>query len=214
MQGTSGSFRPRRRKFGWLSGLIMLFLIGPLAIIAIDGVFAPWIYLVGGRQRLLPVWAGSGEAAGPGGRYQVWMWFSPTPRGSRVLPGARVLGSGYVCTPRGEVFKLRVTGGAPGRIWSDMDGHSFHVSAYHRPIFFQSSGYDQWRPSLSFSGRWVGPDLVMTDDGSLAHAFRPNGSLDSTARNTWYPKTNTVPITLKETSWQVFTPACRDSGAG
>jgi len=136
------------------------------------------------------------------------VWFSPRPNGSRVLPGVSILGSGYVCTPRGEVYQLRVTGGAAGRIWNDMDGHSFRLAAYHRAVLWNFSNYETWRPRLSFSGQWVGPDLVMTDDGSLAHAFRPDGSLNDAARGTWHPKTGAAPITFKETGWQVLAPKC------
>jgi hypothetical protein len=198
----------RRGGLGCLGGLVVLLVVGSLFYVAVDAVFAPWIYLVGGKHRLLPVWAGQGDAMGPGGRYRVWLWFSPTPNGSRILPGVSVQGSGYVCTPRGQLYQLRVTGGASGRIWNDMDGHSFHLEAYHRPILWNLSNYDTWRPRLSFSGAWVGPDLAMTDDASLAHAFRPDGSLNDAARGTWYPKTGAVPITLKETSWQVTQPTC------
>jgi hypothetical protein len=76
-------------------------------------------------------------------------------------------------------------------------------------LFLQFGGADTWRPSLSFSGAWVGPDLVMADDGSLAHAFRPDGSLNPAARSGWHPKTGAVPITLKESSWQISPPTCK-----
>jgi hypothetical protein len=207
--------RPRRRGgLGCLGGLVVLLVGGTLFVVAVDWVFAPWIYGVGGQHRLLPVWAGQGDATGPGGRYRVWVWFSPTPQRSRMLPGAAIQGSGYICTPRGQLYQLRVIGGASGRIWNDMNGHSFHIEAYHRPILLNFSSYDTWRPRLSFSGRWVGPDLVMSDDASLAHAFAPDGSLNDAARGAWHPKTGAMPITLKETGWQVFAPKCEVAGSG
>jgi len=56
-----------------------------------------------------------------------------------------------------------------------MDGHSFQISAYHRPFAWQYRREDR-RPALSFTGKWVGPNLDMSDDGSIARAFQPDGT--------------------------------------
>jgi hypothetical protein len=76
--------------------LLILLLLGPLFVIALDLVFAPWIYSVGGRTRLLPVWAGVGVAQTPLGAYTIHVWFSPSPSGSRILPSTSVRGSASI----------------------------------------------------------------------------------------------------------------------
>jgi len=188
--------RARKRGIGCLPGLALIALASVVGFILIELAFQPWIFVVGGRVRVWPVWEGDGVVQTPIGPYRIHVWFSPTPSGSRILPSTSVRGSGYVCTPLGEKYSLRVTGGAPGRIWKDMDGHAFRLSAYHRPISWFNNDR---RPRLSFSGQWVGPNLVMSDDGSIAHAFLPNGTL-SADTSTWHPKTGALPITLTETS--------------
>jgi hypothetical protein len=167
--------RSRKKAIGCLSGLLLLFLVGPLAIVSIDLAFAPWIYVVGDRTRFLPVWAGIGVAQSPFGQYTSRIWFSPRPSGSRILPSASVLGSAYVCTPTGNGYALRVTGGAIGRIWRSMSGRTIHLFAEHGPILYSVDG--ECRPRLAFSGKWVGADLVMDDEGSIAKAFLADGNL-------------------------------------
>jgi len=188
----------RRRRIGCLPGLFILALLAPLFIMTLDLIFAPWIYTVGGRHRLLPVWAGVGVAQTQSGPYTIHVWFSPGPAGSRVLPSASVRGSAYVCTPTGKRYNLRVTGGAYGRIWKDMDGHAFSFSAYNHPAFASLTG--DRRPQLVFSGQWVGPDLKMTDEGSITPAFLADGSLSSRPGPS-RSKENAVPVTFTETTW-------------
>jgi hypothetical protein len=155
------------------------------------------------------MWAGAGDIQGPAGQYRLYVWFSPTPGGSRVLPSTNVLGDGYLCTPRGEPIRLRVTGGTAGIVWRDMDGRPFQLSAYHRPWFWSFSDASTWRPRVSLRGRWVGPNLVMSDEGSFAAAFLADGAVN-TKGSTWFPKTKGSPITLLETGW-TWSYTCRAS---
>jgi hypothetical protein len=178
--------------------LLVLLVLGPALIVGIDWLFAPWIYSVGGRTRLLPMWAGIGFADTPHGRYQVGIWFSPVPSGSRILPGASISGTGYVCTPSGQRYSLKIGGGASGQIWSHMDGHSFRLYSYHRPTFANFGG--DRRPRLDFSGAWVGNTLQMDDEGTLAQAFLPDGSLGP-GQVGGHLKEKAVPITFIETGW-------------
>jgi hypothetical protein len=181
------------------------------ALWAMALVFNPWIFLVGGRTRLMPIWGGSGEVHTQAGAYRVYVWFSPSRRGSRTYPGVSVSGSGYVCTPRGERYSLSVTGGASGQIWKDMDGHSFHLDARHRPAWRDFTGAPV-QPRLSFTGQWVQDTLVMTDDASFAHAFLPDGSLNTRDQGNWHPKTGALPITFTEIEWSWTGPGCRTGG--
>lgn len=190
--------RPRRRGIGCLPGLLILTVLGPALFVTIDLIFAPWIFSVGGRTRLLPVWAGVGVAQTSSGPYTIHVWFSPRPSGSHILPSASILGSAYICTPSGKRYSLKVTGGASGRIWKDMDGHSFHLYATNRPFFASLTG--DRPPRLNFSGSWVGPNLRMDDEGTIAQAFLADGSLSSSSGGA-HLKEKAVPITFTETSW-------------
>lgn len=203
----ANALRPHRRGLGCLPGLLILLVLGPLLVTAIDLAFAPWIYTVGGRHRLLPAWAGVGVAQSASGPYTIHIWFSPSPSGSRILPSTSVTGSGYVCTPSGKRYTLRVTGGSSERIWNNMDGHAFSFSAYHRPVFASLTG--DRRPRLFFSGEWVGANLRMTDEGSIAQAFLADGSLSSATRFSRV-KENAIPITFTETTWWIG-GSCRKS---
>lgn len=190
-----------------LPGLAVL-LIGALVfVVAVEWLFAPWIYLVGGRHRLLPIWQGVGEAQGPAGGYKLYLWFFPVPSRSRVLPSVTVNGWGRLCTARGEGYRVVVWGSAPGPIWRSMDGHAFRLAAYNRPPVWTTASHSQWRPSLTFAGRWVGPNLVMTDNGSLSRAFLPDGRLNRASTDST-PATATASVTFAETGLRPFLPAC------
>jgi len=185
---------------------MLILLLGLIAVLAIDLAFAPWIYVVGGRVRLLPVWAGTGVAHAPSGPYTIFLWFSPTPSGSHILPSASIQGGGWVCTPQRHRYTLRVIGGASGRIWNDMDGHSLQIYAYHKPFAWRYRREDR-RPSLSFSGKWVGPNLALSDDGSIAREFQKDGNLKS-YRDSLQPSTGVVPLVLTEASWWATAGGC------
>jgi hypothetical protein len=156
--------------------------------------------LFGGRAvAVLASVGGAGIAQTPAGPYTIHVWFSPSPSGSRILPSASISGSAYVCTPTGKRYTLKVTGGAIGRIWKDMDGHSFRLYASNGPFFVSVTG--DHRPRLNFSGSWVGPNLQMDDEGTIAQAFLADGSLSpGPGLGGSHIKEKAVPITFTETS--------------
>jgi hypothetical protein len=205
--------KPRRGCLaGLLQGLVVLVVLAGAGWIALNWALYPWIYLVGGKHRVLPLWAGVGVADTPSGRYSIYVSFFPTSRGSRVFPGVAVTGTGYICSPNGDRYNAQVRGGANGRLWSKMDGHSFYLEVYHRPILWSFSGdYRTWRPRLRFNGVWSGPNLQMSDDGSLRSAFLADGSLN-TRSPTWHDKTGAVPVTFVETNW--WLPQACPKGGG
>ncbi len=171
---------------------------GLLFIILLELALAPWIYVVGGQTRLLPVWAGVAQVDAPAGRYRIYIWFSPSSASSRILPSASVSGSASVCTPQGQRYSFKLSGGAGGRIWKDMDGHEFHLYARYRPLFWSINQKQQ--PFLEFSGRWVKDNLVMSDEASVARTFLPDGQLN-VGGTRWQPKTGALAVTFTETSW-------------
>jgi len=51
----------------------------------LDLAFAPWIYLVGGRVRLVPIWAGSGVLEAPwGGVHDLSLFLSHPVQQARI----------------------------------------------------------------------------------------------------------------------------------
>ncbi len=199
---------PRRRArggcLGCLPQLVGLVVLGLAVVIGVEWLTNPWIYSVGGRHRWLPLWQGVGEAQGPGGRYRVWIWFSPSNKSSHVLPSTSIDGSGVVCTPAGKKIDLHITGGASGVVYSNMDGHAFRVEGDHRPFLWTFTGAEP--PRLAFSGRWVGDTLVMTDENSLAAAFLPNGEVNPKPAP-WHAPEGGVPISFTERDWW-WNPPC------
>jgi hypothetical protein len=199
--------RPRRRGLGCLPSLVLLLVFCLAVAVAVDSIIGPWIYTVGGRHRWLPVWEGVGEAHGPGGTYRLYVWFAPANAGQRILPEAAVAGYSTLCTPRGERFNLKLAGGASGRMWLNMaDGQAFGLRVFRRVAFGDFTGRGPIdNPRLQFSGHWQGPDLVMDDGGSFAHAFAPDGTLLAKAA-IWHPHTSAVRITFTERYWGLISP--------
>jgi hypothetical protein len=206
---------PLHKRPGCLAGvaraLVTLVVLGGLFFWVVDWVFAPWIYTVGGKTRLLPLWQGVAVVDAPSGRYRIYVSFSPTPNGPHTLPGMRVQGTGYVCGPDGRRYSAQVRGGADGRIWRDMNNHPFSLDVYNRPLNYNFVDHRDWRPYLEFNGAWSGANLRMTDNGSLADAFRADGSLNTASRGA-RDKTRAVPVTFIETNWWL-PQACPRRGA-
>jgi hypothetical protein len=91
-----------------------------------------------------------------------------------VLPLTSVGGSGWVCTPSGRSYRVLVGGGTHQIVWRDMDNKPFTLYAYRR----NAGSTQHLPPKLDFVGRWVGPNLVMEDQGTIASAFLADGSLN------------------------------------
>jgi hypothetical protein len=89
-----------------------------------------------------------------------------------------------------------------------MDEHSFQLSIYNQPAFSSPTG--DRRPKLNFSGQWVGPDLKMNDEGSIAQAFLADGSLGSGASSS-HAKGSATPITFTETTLWWLGGICADA---
>ncbi len=191
---------PRRRRIGCLGQLILLALLAGGGFLAVMAITNPWIYTVGGRFRILPFWAGVGDLQGPGGTYRIYVWFQPSNASSHVLPSTSVDGSGWICPPSGAGYQMRLGGGAHEVVWRDMDNKPFSLYMYQRGVWSSQ----HLPPRVEFTGRWMGPNLVMNDKGTMDSAFSPDGSVKSRpgARGT------AQAITFTETQWWVGRP-CR-----
>jgi hypothetical protein len=149
-------------------------ILGSLLVLAIAAVFTPWAFYLGGQFHILPQWQGWGRMQSPAGDYLVYVQIKPARRGSPMMP-ASVSGGGAVCTPRGESFSLRVSGGFLNRrIGVNTDGEPFTLSLGERPNFLGTNQGS--RLGFAFYGAWHNPDLVLDDRGSMARAFNPDGT--------------------------------------
>ena len=171
-------------------------------MLAIDAVFAPWSFYMGGRFHWIPMWQGWGKMHSSGGDYLLYVSLTPG-RGTRGV--AHVTGNGVLCTPKGETFKMTL--GADFEKYMGASTEGKHVYMYmHRRGTFYNSASDP-RPELDFHGAWHNPDMVLDDHGTLSRAFAPNATL-------YQPHTQpvaheTVNLTLHEGSRSEFDAACQ-----
>jgi len=204
--------RPRRRGCltGCLPQLFGLAVLGVVVVLGVNAIVAPWIYTVGHRTRFYPLWEGWGVAhdAARGGDYDVYLWFSPEPGGSHILPSTNVAGWGTICTPSGKTYPLRVYGSTRGVVRNDMDGRPFSFSLENRPWNWNFVPDSAWLPKLTLAGRWSGDSLAMTDQGTLDAAFLPDGRLNPNPPYVAPVAGAGVPITIAEAGKSGFDAAC------
>ena len=212
----NGAPRPKSKQgcLGCLGRLLLILLLGGLLIVAIDAVFAPWSFFLGGHFHYLPMWQGWGRVHTAGGDYLLYLYLYPAPGGSSgPLAGyPHLSGSGYVCTPRGE--KIWLTGGGmfqDKHIGIHPDGRQVGLYAHRKQV--ANFGAPDYRPDLDFHGTWQGDSFVGDDKGSFAMAFAPDGHLYKRGETPTLKEI--VPVTLKEDlSWTMadFNAACARLG--
>lgn len=164
---------------------------------------APWNFYLGGHFHVLPGWTGRGWMRSVGrGNYYLSVSFSPTTPGYRKSP---LKGSAYLCTPRGEKFRLKFGGDMPRNHGADLRGVPIHLYFYNWPLIAHFAG--DRRPSFDLYGTFGNSELAMEDRGSLARAFRSDGTLYGRRDNRpWQQKSTRV--TLEEDSSSAFMPSC------
>ena len=207
--------RPRRGCLGCLAHAIWVLVVATAAYgifwVASVHVFYPWAFYFGGHAHWLPIWQGIGRMHTDQGDYTLTLYIYPT-HGGRTFNLPSVKGTGMLCTPRGDRFKLFVYGGLSEKTGSDTNGKTMSIRYYQHPFFGGIYGNYEQPPRLFLRGTWQNPDLVMDDGGSLAGAFLPDGSLNQASRNSYYHADvkNKVSIVFHElTGWQSLTPDCR-----
>jgi hypothetical protein len=190
--------------------LIFLALAG-LFFLAIDAVFTPWAFFMGGHFHLNHKWTGWGRMhSNIAGDYVIYMSISPYFGRGRSLTA--ITGRGALCTQRGDNYTLDVGGSFQEHPGINLQGKTAVIYAHN-----YSRYGSQYNPSLEFRGKWNNPDLVLDDHGSLTQAFDPGGVL---AKNSnMRPIREVVPLTLHEGSRSDFAaqtlmppaPRCRKS---
>ncbi len=166
----------QRRRRGCLGCLIqpaLALLFGSALMYLIYIVLAPWNFYFGGHFHPVPGWTGKGwmHSSAAGGNYFLLVRFEPTVPGYRKSP---IAGNAFLCTPKGEKFRLHFGGDMPRRHGTDLRGVPIHLYFYRWPVFQLSPDR---RPSFDLYGTFGDSELTMEDRGSLARAFRSDGTL-------------------------------------
>jgi len=199
--------RPRVGCLGclWQVGLVLV--LGCVLVIAMTGLFYPWAFYLGGKFHPLPYWQGWGQLRAKSGGYVLFVRFEPTPRGSRMYLESNLKGTAYLCTPRGEKFRMKLGGGMRKHLNVSTDGEAIHLYMDYWPALSGQFISDH-RPSIELRGHWKNPNLVMDDHGSVSNAFQPDGTVyRGHDRNRPY-STEVVPITLSQGPYSDFEAAC------
>jgi hypothetical protein len=212
------SSRIQRRALGGCAGcigrfirIVVLALVAGVAlIVAIDWLFAPWAFYLGGTFHVLPVWQGIAKVHSSSGDYTLYLWMSPT-RGGRTFNLPVFNGWAALCTPTGERFPLRLRAYMFEHPGTDTNGKEMRIDLYRFPWYATWTGAWDHRPQLTFRGRWQNADLVTTDSGSLSVAFLPDGRLyDGPERN--QPRAReTLPVVIHGVPWTAWFSDCRGS---
>jgi hypothetical protein len=203
----SGRRKKRGGCFGCLWQTLLVLLFGVVLLLAIDAVFAPWSFYLGGKFHIIPYWQGWGTLHAKSGDYPLFVRFEPSPRSSRMYPSSHVTGIGYLCTPRGERFRMSLGGDMRQHLNLSTDGEKMSLYLINWPAFTGQFLTDH-RPSINLRGHWQNPNLVMDDTGSIFRGFLPDGRV-YTGHDPNHPYTGEiVPITLKPGSYSEFEAAC------
>ena len=192
---------PRRAGHGCFVQVLGALVFGVVVLTGVMAIVAPWGFYMGGHFHLIPNWTGWGQMhSKTAGDYALLVSFSP--KTGRYLGLTHVSGTAVICTPRGEQYKLRLSGDFQNPHGTDLQGKTAHLYANHYSTFSGSTD-----PSLDFRGKWNNPDLVLDDHGSLNRAFDPGGALVTNHHTRPYIQ-EVVPVTLHEGSKSDFNAAC------
>ncbi len=204
------SGRKRRTScIGCLGQLLAVLVLVVLVYLGAEAVVAPWSYYLGGQFHVIPGWWAWGRLHTPGeGDYLLFVNMSPASRGGRVAP---IDGWAYLCSPRGEITKLRLYGYMPRLpfMTTDVDGVQISLAMNYRPWYWDFTS--ERRPRIDFRGQWRTPNLELDDGGSISRAFTPDGvaylgPAKGQPRTRW-----TAHLTLRSGSYSEFAAACRSN---
>lgn len=192
---------PRKSGHGCVVQVLGALALGVVVLLGIMAVFTPWGFYMGGHFHIVPQWSGWGQMHSKlAGDYALYVSFSP--KTGRHLGLTHVSGNAVICTPRGEQYKLRLSGDFENPHGTDLQGKTAHLYMNNYHVISGSTA-----PSLDFRGKWNNPDLVLDDHGSLTRAFDPGGKLVTNQHMRPYVQ-EVVPLTLHEGSRADFNAAC------
>lgn len=198
--------KPRQGCLGCLGKLALYFALGMVLILAITAAFKPWGFFLGGKFHIIPSWQGWGTLHAKSGNYVLLLHMNTNIKGRR---SSDLRGVAYLCTPRGERFRLTLTGNMGKHLGLSTDGEAIRLGMSYMPYGSLFSG--DARPSIELRGHWQNPNLVMDDNGSISRAFEPDGRVyHGHDRNRPYAP-EILPVTLTQGSSSDFEAACAAS---
>ena len=191
-------------------GCLRLMIVGILVALVfgfvLTAISSPWGFFLGGRLHLYPQWQGWGRLhSSTAGDFILFVRIVPG-RGARH-GGPQVAGNGVLCTPRGEKYNLNVSGEFENHFGLDFQGRKVWLGMSSSSFIDRQLGH-YLAPKLQLFGKWDNPNLVMDDQGSLSHAFEPDGSLYTGNFKNRPNSRETVPVTLREGARSDFDAAC------
>ena len=192
---------PRKARHGCVVQVLAALVLGVVVLLGVMAIVAPWGFYMGGHFHIIPQWTGWGRMhSNLAGDYALLVTFSP--KTGRGLGLTHISGNGWLCTPRGEQFKLRLGGDFQNPHGTDLQGKTARLYMNNYTVLSSSTA-----PSLEFRGMWNNPDLVLDDHGSITRAFDPGGTLVTNKHMRPYMQ-EVVPLTLHEGTRADFDAAC------
>jgi hypothetical protein len=187
----------------------LIFVLAGAFMLLVTAVFAPWGFYLGGHFHPLPYWQGWGRTnvASAGGNYLLFVRVEPSSRGSKMYLTTNLSGIAYLCTPKGERFRLSLGASMARHLPVNTLGQPIHLYMSNAPGWKTQFLTDR-RPYLNFYGNWGDGQLVLDDRKAISNTFLPDGSLYK-AHDQNHPEGGEVAhVTLKEGSYDDFEAAC------
>jgi hypothetical protein len=198
-------------RLGCMGQIVALILI-LLAVGVIYVALFPWAFFMGGNFHPLGNWRGWGRMhSKTAGDYFLYVEILPEPRTMEtIIPHTFLKGTGYLCTPKGERYSLRLSGSMPPHIYLHTVGQPVELDLHNwrdaMPIAAES------RPSFEVHGRWGQGELTGDDHNTLSIAFLPDGTLRPKGAPAPASQHEDLKVTLREGTYSEFRAACSASG--
>ncbi len=187
---------------------MFFFVAGSAILVLIYAVFAPWGFFLGGHFHPIPYWQGWGRMkSSTAGDYVLFVRMFPAPAGS-PHQSWNLKGRAYLCTPKGERFRLNLGGTMPKHFWVDSSGQPLHLYLFYWPTLFPQLNREP-RPRISLYGEWGNSELLMEDHKTVSAAFLPDGTLNTSNAPHLLTGKEELHITLREGSYSEFDAACQ-----
>ena len=197
---------PAYRGPGCFVAALGFFVLGVMLCWILFAVVAPWNYVYGGHFHVVPGWQGSSilHSNSAGGDYFLWVRITPSTPG---YGKSDIEGFAYLCTPRGERYRLTVGGALPPAHPVYLTGLPLHFYMFNSRALDPKYTGDRG-PQLDFYGTFGDSELKLEDRGSLATAFAPDGALVP-QRTVERPRTReNLTFTLEQSTLWTMGPAC------